>query len=1076
MVIVSKFLEGLNPSQVKAVTTIDGPIQVNATAGSGKCVTGDTLVFTNKGILPIRDIPKYFPVVNDHCKATVVSMNLSTGTEKVSTSHWFNMGMSKTIRIETSLGYEVEGTPEHPVLVMQGTELTYKQLKDIKENDLVVLSKNNDLWGDDNSISEEQAYLIGLLIGDGYIARYGEISFAKSDEQFSSRYCDLFEKLYGIRPKRNQHSKNKGSVSWHVYSTGIWNHLQSIGLEMSTSEHKKIPQCIMNAPAPVVIECIRGIFDTDGSINDRGFEHSTKSRELHFQLKAILSNLGIISKTNKRVNKYGTHYRLIVSGENLRIFRDKVGFKWATHKVEGLEAQCRKKVNSNLSYRGQETILKSLFDKYSHLPCFKGISKLEGETGVLTYGEYANGRKGLTTRAIKIILECLPPCEETQHLRKLLDIQLDPVTKISFGRDIVYDFTVPTNHSFVGNGIVLHNTRVLTHRVAYMIEELGIKPSSIMLTTFTKKATEEMTERLAALIPKMKLMQITIGTTHSIGYRILAKEYENMDHPLAVTFKKRNILMNGRLKVFVDQVIKDIMYDRTVEFTVKEQLKDIAVPQLMKAIGLSKNEGIGWEEYEMQNSGKGARMEAYIEFYKRYELKKFAERAIDADDMLYLTWKLFKEHPDILQKYQRIYKYVMVDEAQDNNKLNYDLVRMISAPEHNLFVVGDDDQSMYSFRGAKPEEFIEFTKNYRGAKQIALEDNYRSNPAILNVANNLIKHNTNRLVKTLKPHKQDNSDCVSYSRYKDEGAEAKDIAEDIKVQVEKKGRNHRDIAILYRTNAQSRAVEDALIMAGLPYVIHGGVSFYERKEVKDLVAYLQLVINPNNNKAFERVINVPSRYLGKAFLEKVKAFKGSHWEAIQPGVLNLKRYEQEGTGQFISLITTLQDMMKKGATPTELIDYILKEGGYEKYIVGEDDEEESSRLENISTLKFVLDRYKKVEDFLEYIELMTSKAKHSIDGVQLLTIHKSKGLEFPVCYIIGVNEGLLPHFKSIEDFQAGTKPYAIEEERRLLYVAITRAEEECYISSTDSFNGRLCPASRFVPELGLNTVSKEEED
>jgi DNA helicase-2/ATP-dependent DNA helicase PcrA len=620
-------------------------------------------------------------------------------------------------------------------------------------------------------------------------------------------------------------------------------------------------------------------------------------------------------------------------------------------------------------------------------------------------------------------------------------------------------------------------TRVLTHRIAWM-RLRGIKAGQILCTTFTKKATEEMTTRLAQLVPKLYLQQITLGTTHSIGYRILAKEYDNMGNPMSLAFKKRNVLMNGKLKIFVDQTIKEIMNDRTVQFSVKEQLRDIAVPQLMKAIGLSKNEGIGWEEYEREHSGKGARMEAYIEFYKRYELRKQSERAIDGDDMLYLLWKLLKENPSILAKYQRIYKYILVDEAQDNNRIQYELIRMLSNPEYNTFVVGDDDQSMYGFRGAQPEEFINFTANYRGAQQIALEDNYRSNPGILDVANNLIRNNTVRLTKSLKAHKDDNSECVSYSQYGDEMEEAKATTEEIKHLIEQEGHSPKQIAILYRTNAQSRAMEDQLILAGLPYVIHGGVSFYERKEVKDIVSYFQMAIDPDKNDAFKRVYNVPTRYLGKAFFEKVQAFKGSHWEAISEGRLNLKGYEKNGVNDFMDKVHSLQGMIRDKIGPSDMLDWILSEEGvnYKKYILGEEEEEESSRMENIETLRFVLERYEDVSEFLEYIQTMTSKAKHSIDGVQLMTFHKSKGLEYPVAFNIGVSDGLLPHFRSIEDSESGVKPLAIEEERRLLYVGITRAESLVYVSSINSFNGRYQPISRFVEELGVKLEEKEVEE
>ncbi|AGR47091.1 putative UvrD-like helicase [Bacillus phage Shanette] len=617
-------------------------------------------------------------------------------------------------------------------------------------------------------------------------------------------------------------------------------------------------------------------------------------------------------------------------------------------------------------------------------------------------------------------------------------------------------------------------TRVLTHRVAHMITDLKIKPKHIMMTTFTKKASEEMEERLSKLIPQMKLMQLTIGTTHSIGYRILKKEYEALGDSRMWAFKKKDgVLMGNSQKYFAESIVKAIMMDRTIEFSIKEELRDMPIPGLLKVVGLTKNNGQNYQDFEEENSGKGTRMDCYIEFFRRYEITKQSQDKIDGDDMLYLLWKLLKEHPEVLKKYQDIYKYILVDEAQDSNSLQYELMSMLAYPENNLFIVGDDDQSMYGFRGAKPEQFIEFSSAYKNVQSIALEDNYRSNPAILQIANNLIKHNTKRIKKTLKAHKQDNSDCTALSVFRDETEEAKQVVDDIKIQIEKKGRGHKDIAILYRTNSQSRALEDELIMSGLPYVIHGGISFYERKEIKDIVSYLKLAIDPHADAAFKRVYNVPSRYLGKVFFEKVKSYDGSHWEAITSGKLSLKGYETNGILSFTAVVGELQELLHKDSTPTDLVNHLLDNAGYREYILGEDDEEESNRLENIETLKYVLDRYENVEDFLDYIEMMTSQAKHSIDGVQLMTIHKSKGLEFPVAFCVGVSEGVLPHFRAVESENDG-KPLAIEEERRLLYVGITRAESEVYISCLQSYNGRRCMVSRFAKELGMSAFSAKK--
>jgi DNA helicase-2/ATP-dependent DNA helicase PcrA len=613
-------------------------------------------------------------------------------------------------------------------------------------------------------------------------------------------------------------------------------------------------------------------------------------------------------------------------------------------------------------------------------------------------------------------------------------------------------------------------TAVLTKRIAYMRKK-GIKPTEILCTTFTKKATEEMTARLSKLVPDSYIKLMTIGTTHSIAYHILKREYKTMNHHLASAFNfDKDILMNNDQKRFMEDLKKEIIKDMSVPFEVKQELNEIAVPQFMKAFGLAKNDNIGHMEYEgMHGDSPSTRMQAYVLFYNRYEAKKWYNRVIDGDDLLFLLVRLFQEHEDVLAKYQRKFKYLLTDEAQDNNNLQWTLIRMLAHPHYNVFLVGDDDQSMYSFRGARPEEFIHFGKHYKDTNMIPLEYNYRSVPGILDAANLLIANNKDRIAKKLRTHKLETQKAVVYSAYKDENDEAKATVQEIVNLVESDGYNHKQIAILYRTNAQSRAFEDQLIMAGLPYVIHGGISFYERAEVKDLVAYLKLVLDPHDNEAFERIYNKPKRYLGKAFLEKAKRHSSSYWKSINdPKFQQGLRYEKNGVGEIISLLDALRSLNKKPDIKAEdLLDYIVQQGGYEKYLKDEGDEEDegSSRMENVNTLKYVISRFDKLDTFLDYITMMTSTAKHDINGVQLMTIHKSKGLEFAVGFCVGMSEGILPHFKSVEDSENGTRPNAIEEERRLGYVAVTRAEKKCYTSSVARFNGRPAVASRFIKEM-----------
>jgi DNA helicase-2/ATP-dependent DNA helicase PcrA len=602
----------------------------------------------------------------------------------------------------------------------------------------------------------------------------------------------------------------------------------------------------------------------------------------------------------------------------------------------------------------------------------------------------------------------------------------------------------------------------------------GVQPTEILCTTFTKKATQEMTERLEKLVPASYVRLMTLGTTHSIAYHILKREYKALNHHMANAFNN-DMLMNNAQKRFMEDIKKDIMKDMSVPFEIKQELNEIAVPQFMKAFGLAKNDNIGHREYEAEHGDSPSnRMQAYVLFYNRYEERKWENRVLDGDDLLFLLVRLFQEHEDILQKYQGKYKYLLVDEAQDNNNLQYMLIKMLAHPHYNAFIVGDDDQSMYSFRGARPEEFIYFKDKFKNTQMIALEYNYRSVPGILKAANMLIANNQERIVKQLRTHKAEEDKAVMYSAYKDENDEAKAVVDEIKNLTEESKRfEHKQVAVLYRTNAQSRAFEDQLIMSGLPYVIHGGISFYERAEVKDIVAYLKLVLDPDNNEAFERIYNKPKRYLGKAFLEKARRQADSYWKAINnPMFQKTLRYEKKGVNEIIDLLTNLRGTGAAGGTPEELVDIILQQGGYEDFLKEDGDEEEegNSRMENITTLKYVMQKFDNLDSFLDYITMMTTTAKHDINGVQLMTIHKSKGLEFDAGFVVGMSEGILPHFKAVEDSEDGTRPKAIEEERRLAYVAVTRARTVCYTSSIRSFNGRHSNTSRFIKEMESELV------
>ena len=637
-------------------------------------------------------------------------------------------------------------------------------------------------------------------------------------------------------------------------------------------------------------------------------------------------------------------------------------------------------------------------------------------------------------------------------------------------------------------------TRVLVNRTGYMIEEIGIDPENMMLTTFTKKATDEMKKRLKEIISFNDLNALTLGTSHSIGRKIIAKEFKELNHPLASFARNDGLLMNSRLKFFCEDIKKSIFNDSSLTTATRTTAQKANVKMFLAFVSTNKNNDIDYIECEEQNAMTASDAQwAYIEFYKRYEIKKFAEKKIDFDDMLFLAVRLLsgrdkyvkvKQSDAILKSWQEKFTHILVDEAQDNNKLQYQMVQMLAYPHNNILFVGDDDQSMYKFRGASPEDFIDLKACYPNMYEIPMELNYRSNPRILEVSNNLIKNNNKRIVKVMKSGRKDlesDMSAVRFDVFESEGEESRERVEEIKILNEQEGIEYRDIAFLYRTNAQSQSIEHSLIMSGIPYVIHGSISFYDRKEVKDITAYLKLMLDMTDNKSFDRVFNVPSRFLGKAFLEKISSFKGSRFIACDKVVL--KQYEKDGMRKFKNLVQEMQQLNEKGKDLTDIVNYLLEEGGYSDYLKGDIDESEGEEEQNeiVNTLMHLLTHFENAREFVEYIETMTSKKKvgeeeDGLNAVQLMTIHRSKGLEFKIVMGMGINEGVLPHNKSVEKEALGDMS-AIEEERRLAYVLATRAEIGLYLSSTEYYNGKYAEVSRFVWEMGLvEHVTEEVEE
>lgn len=605
-------------------------------------------------------------------------------------------------------------------------------------------------------------------------------------------------------------------------------------------------------------------------------------------------------------------------------------------------------------------------------------------------------------------------------------------------------------------------TRVITYRMAYMIVQENVNPDAILALTFTKKAAGEMKYRVTDLLKEFdkKYIPPTVGTFHSVCSMILRKEAKNLDLDSNFTILSADES---------EELIKDLMNEQDIDI---KQFK----PSLISwAIQGAKNDVLDAKDYPLYKSG-------YIEnivgqIYTTYERRLKQINAVDFGDLLMLFHKLIKENKNIREKYGQKFQYLLIDEYQDTNKVQYEIAKMLSEQNRNICVVGDDDQGIYKWRGADIENIINFKKDFPDAKVVKLEQNYRSFGNILKAASCVISRNNHRVDKELWTDKSDGEKLVIYQAETGED-EAQFVANQIDELVngrhiiddEVRVYNYDDFAVLYRTNYQSRLIEEQMLKSGIPYKLVGGFRFYDRREIKDLLAYLKFVNNPKDTVSLLRILNIPSRKFGAKSIEKLLTL--SKERKIEAGQLLIDMYDHPDDAQYLfakSVYTVFGDIkiesQKLKSNLPALIDYITNRINYKGYI---DDGTDigQSKVENVKELINVSSEYKSLNAFLEAIALMESEEKSDKDAnsaVNLMTLHSSKGLEFPVVFMIGLEEGLFPHSKSMLE-QAD-----LEEERRLCYVGITRAKERLLISFAQMRKNRgeiiYGEPSRFLGEL-----------
>ncbi len=603
-------------------------------------------------------------------------------------------------------------------------------------------------------------------------------------------------------------------------------------------------------------------------------------------------------------------------------------------------------------------------------------------------------------------------------------------------------------------------TKVITYKIAYLIDAIEIRPSQILAVTFTNKAAQEMKERTEKIINE-DIKDLYIGTFHSICARILRKEIKLIGFDSNFSILDEDDSMS---------VIKEIMKDLNID------PKYVNPYEIKDRISKAKMNLINAEEFE---KAKGDYFEDIVSrIYTRYEKTLRTNNSLDFDDLIFFTIQILNENPQVLHYYQTKFRHILVDEYQDVNKMQYEFIKLLALKTRKFTLVGDDDQSIYSFRGANVEFMQKIFEDFPEIKEVKLEKNYRSPQEVLDVANKLIKFNRRNTEKELYSDIEIEN-AVNFYEALDEIDEAKFVVDKIKELSDTY--RYKDFAVLYRTNFQSRVFEEALIQEGIPYQVIGGQKFYGRAEIKDIIAYLYVINNPNDNISLKRIINVPTRKIGEKTigeLDKISEGKGiSLYEAINE---YLKDKESKPLKDFYTLVGELRGLAKTLPLP-RLVEETISKIGYYKYIETKFKEDKDERIENIKEfINMVVNFVRETENadlttLLTQISLITSVDEAKDDNrVSLMTLHAAKGLEFPIVFLVGLEEGILPHFKSL-DSTADT-----EEERRLCYVGVTRAKQKLFLTTAlrrtkfGSFN--TTRPSRFLSEMQISEYNRVKEE
>jgi DNA helicase-2/ATP-dependent DNA helicase PcrA len=1110
--------------QQQAVEHVEGPMLLVAGAGSGKCVLPETLVAINGELLSAEDIWRQYhgsEVFDGDGFVSVPKRPLWVDSFDEQSGRFirkpvqaiYRQSVSEIVRtVRLSDGRAISLTKAHKLY--DGVDWT---------NDLAVgqtVAVPHRLPAGNRHVDRDLAEFFGWWIGEGYDrwqtrSRTVDYQMTLGDREelaYVRSLVDAVERRYSshVSKKEMRHRATRGTWSFTFTNQELTWVLLKHGFQPNCrAAAKQVPDAIMNADQGAVRAFLRAYADAEGSVSvgRRTVELVSASPNLIKQVDYLLRRFGIWSftkpcvkyATNTEAKHRRTYYRLLISGPSLRNFAEEIGFS-LPRKHDALQVAVEAQSNPNVDVLPSARLLgalqartgigrKRLVGGNDHRYCtiknmgrqtyFKQVKpalmRLEQNVGV----RFPGNQNAATFTLSVTQAEAIQATRQT--LDALADHDLAYPTIVAIDEfhyeGWVYDLTVADTHNFVAENILCHNTRVITQRIAHLIRAGHAAPDEILAVTFTNKAASEMRERLEEMLgaghgagplfaKAYTLRGMWVGTFHSICGKILRFEIDRLP---GTPYRSNFVIFDDTEQLSVVKAaintlgLDDKMYTPRAMLAKISHAKSNAID-----VGTFHEQA---RNYQAQNAAR---------IYEYYQKELIRQNALDFDDMLLLTVRLFEGAPEVLKRYQERFRFVMVDEFQDTNQVQYRLVRLLAGAHRNLCVVGDVDQSIYSFRAADFRIILQFQQDYPDAEMIKLEENYRSTQTILEAANAVIKHNTERLEKNLWTKNPQGEPITLYPAL-DERDEAEYVIMEIKKR--RAQRPLTDFAVLYRTNAQSRALEEVFMRWGTPYKLVGGVRFYERKEIKDMLSYMRLVYNPADESAFVRVVNTPKRGIGKTTVDRVlraaqDAEKSTIALLLDPTsvIPDLTAKTAGKLVQFARWVDQMHRLVEKLPVP-DLMKRLVEESGYQQSLYDENTEEAMGRVENLQELVTVAGEFVETSDdpslgaFLTHLMLLSDldqaeSQDQTVERVTLMTLHSAKGLEFPVVFLVGLEEGIFPHKRSLDD------PTQLEEERRLAYVGITRAKEQLIV--TNAFRRMLYgEPQRGIPSRFLKEIPED---